>query len=79
MSTPGRRFRRRCRFEVPAGCELRVAGPDGAPFRSYLEMIDEAAARDRVAEARLREIDAREKADRLAAKLRELGLDPDAL
>lgn len=53
------------RFEV--GREgLKVFGSDGAPFKSYLEL-----AGDRDAE--------RQRANQLAAKLRELGVDPDAL
>lgn len=61
------------RFEVPRGDELQIYGPDGSRFRSYLEVLDEAVA------AQEREAEARRKADRLAAKLRELGLDPDAV
>lgn len=61
------------RFEVPPGGELRVIRPDGTPFRTYLELVDEADA------VREREAAAREKAARLAAKLRELGVDPDSV
>ncbi len=68
------------RFEVPPAEELRVIHPDGTPFRSYLELLDEtAAAQDRIAEEQRSLAVARAKADRLAAKLRELGLDPDAI
>lgn len=53
------------RFEVgPEG--LKVFGADGAPFKSYLEL-----AGDRDAE--------RQRANLFAAKLRELGVDPNAL
>lgn len=40
--------------------------PDGSPFRTYLELLTDAEAE-------------RERADRLAAKLRALGVDPDAV
>jgi Uma2 family endonuclease len=66
------------RFDLATG-ELRVFGPDGRPFASYVEL---AAQRDQEKQAReqaqhqAREAAAR--ADRLAAKLRELGIDPDA-
>ena len=57
------------RFEAPRGTPMRVVGPDGRPFRSYEELIADAD--------REREQAARER-DRLAAKLRALGVDPDA-
>jgi Uma2 family endonuclease len=43
---------------------LKIFGPDGKPFATYLEM-----AAQREAE--------RQRADRLAARLRELGVEPD--
>jgi Uma2 family endonuclease len=60
------------RFEAPPGDELRIVGPDGTPFPRYAELIGEAAALREAAAAR-------EKAARLAARLRELGVDPDTV
>lgn len=54
------------RFELPAGGPLRVIRPDGRPFLTYQELITEAELQQR-------------RADKLAAKLRELGVDPDRL
>lgn len=53
------------RFALDTG-ELTVFGPDGRPFRSPAEL---AAERDA----------AEQRAAKLAAKLRELGIDPDAV
>lgn len=52
------------RFEVGEDT-LRIYGPDGRPFRTYVELAEERDAE-------------RERAERLAARLRELGVDPDA-
>lgn len=60
------------RFEL-AGETLVVRGPDGRPFLTYVEL---ARQRDD-AEQRLAE--EHKRAERLAARLRELGIDPDAL
>lgn len=68
------------------GTELRIVGPDGKPFATYLELV---AQRDQERSAREHAESAREtaerqanesaaRAERLAAKLRELGADPDA-
>jgi len=59
------------RFEL-SGTELRLSGPDGRPFATYEELAEQ---RDR-AEAQLEEQRAR--ADRLQARLRELGLPDEA-
>ena len=45
---------------------MRVFAPDGKPFRSYLELVDDLEAERRRAEI-------------MAAKLRELGIDPDRI
>ncbi len=74
------------RFEVKAGY-LTVYGPDGRPFLSPADAVaerDEAErtaedARQKAEDARRREAGEREKSARLAAKLRELGVDPDAV
>ena len=52
------------RFEIIADT-LRLIGPDGQPFLTYLDLF-----RARDAE--------RQRADRLAERLRALGIDPDA-
>jgi Uma2 family endonuclease len=56
--------RLRVRFDLSAG-ELQIIGPDGRPFASYVEL---AAQRDQ----------AQERAERLAAQLRALGIEPEA-
>ena len=66
---------------------LTLTGPDGRPFRNPQQIAaDRDAAERRAAEeVRLREAERRraeaekQRAERLAAKLRELGLDPDAV
>lgn len=73
------------RFAVPETEPMTVHGPDGKPFRSYLEILAEAEAQQeraegerRRAEAALQRADeAARRAEALAAKLRELGVDPD--
>jgi Uma2 family endonuclease len=58
----------------PARIEtLRLYYPDGRPFRSAVELDGEISGLQVRAEAE------RQRAERLAAKLRELGLNPDAL
>jgi Uma2 family endonuclease len=51
--------------------DLKIYGPDGRPFETYVEV---ARQRDSLEQSAERE---RQRAERLAAKLRELGLDPD--
>jgi len=43
---------------------LKIFGPDGKPFATYLELVAQGEAE-------------RQRADRLAARLRELGVEPD--
>ena len=54
------------RFEMPASGVLRVIRPDGRPFLTYQELITAAETQQ-------------QRAAKLAAKLRELGIDPDAV
>mgnify|MGYP000910913759 CR=1 FL=1 len=54
------------RFELPEGQEMRVFYPDGRPFLTFLQ----------IGEARKR---AEERAEKLADKLRELGIDPETV
>ena len=85
--------RLRIRFELAAG-DVTVCGPDGRPFQPPASVVAERDAAERVAdeerrradeenrraeESRRRETEERDRAARLAAKLRELGVDPDAI
>ena len=60
------------RFDVPTDGPLRVIRPDGRPFLTYHELITEAEVQQRRADEEQR------RAEKLAAKLRALGIDPDA-
>ncbi len=60
------------RFEV-VDPEMRVYRPDGTPFESFREVRQQAEAERRRAE------ELEQKADRLAQRLRELGIDPETL
>lgn len=81
------------RFELD-GLDLKLYGPDGSPFLTFLELFerrlesDQRAEEDRLArlqaqqraDAERQRADAeRQRADQLAAKLRELGVNPDQL
>lgn len=65
------------RFEI-SGDDLRIIRPDGQRFLTYLEQ-DERGDREqqRADAARLRADAADQRAERLAEKLRGLGIDPD--
>lgn len=80
------------RFELPPGEELRIIGPDGRRFLTFVELAEERdrerrhaeaehqraeAERQRADAAQQRADAAEERAERLAAKLRELGIDPN--
>jgi hypothetical protein len=60
------------RFEL-AQPELRIYFPSGSPFLTYTEIANRAEQAEERAEQ------AEERAARLAARLRELGLDPDQI
>jgi Uma2 family endonuclease len=67
------------RFEPGEGPDnLKIFGPDGEPFQTLSEAVDQRNAAEKVAVSE-RELAAteRQRADRLAAKLRELGVEPD--
>jgi Uma2 family endonuclease len=67
------------RFAVDAG-ELTVVGAGGRPFRSPAELVAERDAAERAAaEATTGRAVAEQRAAKLAAKLRELGIDPDVV
>jgi Uma2 family endonuclease len=82
--------RLRVRFELAE--TLTIFGPDGRPFATYLEVSRQRDEADQLAEherqraeherqraehERQRAEHERQRADRLAARLRELGLEPD--
>jgi Uma2 family endonuclease len=58
------------RFELTDG-PLRIYGPDGKPFATYVELVQQ---REQEHQAREQE---RQRADRLAAQLRALGFEPE--
>ena len=60
------------RFELETG-QLTVFGRDGRPLRTVEEHVAEREAAERAAQEQW------EKASKLAVKLRELGVDPDAV
>lgn len=73
------------RFEPGEGPDnLKIIGPDGRPFLTYLELFEDREAQQRLADAERQRADAerqradaeRQRADRLAERLREIGLDP---
>jgi hypothetical protein len=67
------------RFDLE-GTELRLTGPDGKPFATYVELTRQrdglAQQRDELAQQRAL---AEERANRLAARLRELGVEVDLI
>jgi Putative restriction endonuclease len=73
------------RFEV-VDRELRLYGPDGSRFATYLELAEQRDRQKQEADRRKQEADrqkqeadrARERADRLAAQLRAAGIEPEA-
>ncbi|MFI5456800.1 MAG: Uma2 family endonuclease [Isosphaerales bacterium] len=50
---------------------LRILGPDGTPFLTFAEWVKKSKADERRAD------EADQRAERLAARLRELGIEPD--
>jgi hypothetical protein len=78
--------RLRIRFDL-SGPELVVYGPDNSSFLTFRELGErrlaaeqQAAESSARAEQSRREAEAnRERADRFAARLRELGIDPESL
>jgi hypothetical protein len=67
------------RFEVARG-SVAVFRPDGTPFLSFVELgaLQERTA-EQLEETRRAAEEERQRAERLAARLRELGVDPDAV
>jgi hypothetical protein len=74
------------RFDL-TGDELVIYGPDGSRFKTFVEIgeLQKASEREAVearreaAEARREAAEARRHTEQLAARLRELGVDPDLL
>ena len=67
------------RFALSEG-GVRLFRPDGSPFQRYDEIerqVDQAQREQREAQREQRE--AQRRAEQLAAKLRELGIDPDSI
>jgi Uma2 family endonuclease len=65
---------------VRAGDDLHVLGPTGERFLSFIELGDLLDEEREAARELMRQAEAeRQRADKLAAKLRELGVDPDAV
>jgi Uma2 family endonuclease len=86
--------RLKVRFEVSESEPMKLIRPDGTRFRTYLELLSDAEEAQRQAAAERKQAESERKraesqrkradtavrrADALAAKLRELGVDPDAL
>ena len=67
------------RFEPGEGPNnMRIIGPDGQPFRTHQQLMEQAEAERQRADAERQRADAeRQRAERLAAKLRELGIELD--
>jgi Uma2 family endonuclease len=80
-------------FQLDPVAGMEILGPDGRAFSGFVELTEELenvreraqaereraqAERERAQAERERAQAERERADRLAAKLRDLGLDPDA-
>jgi Uma2 family endonuclease len=74
------------RFDT-SGAELRIFAPDGTPFRSHEEIEQERKAEQvarqqaeqRATQAEQRAIRAEQERERLLAKLREMGIDPETM
>jgi len=71
--------RLKVRFELGEGPnDLKIIGPDGQRFATYVELVEQReAARRRTEEQTQRAEQQTQRADRLAARLRELGIEPD--
>jgi Uma2 family endonuclease len=65
------------RFDLSSG-DLQVFGPDGRPFATYVELVEQRECeRLRAQEERLRAEEEHQRAERLAAQLRALGVEPN--
>jgi Uma2 family endonuclease len=67
------------RFELSSGA-LKLIGPDGRPFATYVEVVEQAELAQQRAELEYERAEAqKQRVERLAEKLRELGIDPSEL
>ena len=65
------------RFDLSSG-ELRILGPDNRPFATYVELVAQREQEERARkDAEHQAAELAQRAERLAAKLRELGVNPD--
>jgi Uma2 family endonuclease len=68
------------RFDLAGGDALQIFRPDGQRFLSFSELEQRATqAEQRATTAEQRATQAEQRAEQLAARLRALGVDPDAL
>jgi hypothetical protein len=68
------------RFDLSEWDALQIFRPDGQRFLSFSELEQRATqAEQRATTAEQRATQAEQRAEQLAAKLRALGVDPDAL
>jgi Uma2 family endonuclease len=67
------------RFELGEGPNgLTIIGPDGQPLRTHQQLMEQAETERQRAETERQRAEAeRQRAERLAARLRELGIEPD--
>ncbi len=67
------------RFEPGEGPDnLKIIGPDGTPFATYVELFEDREAQRQRADAERQRAEAeRQRGERLAAQLRELGIEPE--
>lgn len=74
------------RFDPGGGPNnLRIYGPDGSPFLTFTEWVEKAKADERIADAAAQRAEAERqraeaaelRSERLAARLRELGVEPE--
>lgn len=68
------------RFDWKPGTDVTISHPDGKPFQSVLEIASARQQAEQRLEASEQQLaESKQRAETLAAKLRELGLDPDAI
>ncbi len=66
------------RFEI-ANDELRLHGPDGKPFLTYVELVEQREKeRAETEKERAEKEKAQQRAEQLTAQLRALGIEPKA-
>ena len=64
----------------PGVGDMKIERPDGTAFESFIEVSERAQReRERAEQAQVHSQEQRQRSDRLAEKLRGLGMDPDAI